>query len=338
MNTRHALRLSGLVLALTVPAALADSYADRQAQHLDAAAGIEDAEADTDAGDQFRALAAQVRASGRAATVADLPQPWQTEIRKAGSHGKMYFGLVELESKLASIRSRRMDCAANHDALARAEVNTFLMRHELSEFWPHVNPGRDLVDETNGLLVGLRPCVTDRDGDGINDDVDKCPDQPEDKDGFEDTDGCPEPGPVGDRDGDGIKDDVDRCPDVPETVNGVLDSDGCPDEMRAVYFDTDSSRLDGEAIDAIRANFLVLQDAPEARVRLVGNADDRATDEYNESLGMRRADAVRRYLVEVMGLSPARLETTSWGESRPVGDTSPEGRAKNRRVDFTFIR
>ena len=109
------------------------------------------------------------------------------------------------------------------------------------------------------MFVGFifEPGVGDRDGDGIKDDVDKCPDDPEDYDGFEDEDGCPdpdndkdgipdeldacpnEPGPasnhgcpehlIHDRDGDGIPDDVDKCPDEPEDFDGFEDEDGCPD-------------------------------------------------------------------------------------------------------------
>ena len=65
----------------------------------------------------------------------------------------------------------------------------------------------------------------DRDGDGIEDDVDRCPDDPEDKDGFEDQDGCPDP----DNDQDGILDTVDACPLDPEDKDGFEDNDGCPD-------------------------------------------------------------------------------------------------------------
>ena len=65
----------------------------------------------------------------------------------------------------------------------------------------------------------------DRDGDGIPDDVDKCPDDPEDKDGFEDEDGCPDP----DNDKDGILDVDDLCPNDPEDKDGFEDEDGCPD-------------------------------------------------------------------------------------------------------------
>ena len=108
----------------------------------------------------------------------------------------------------------------------------------------------------------FEPSIGDRDGDGYKDDVDQCPDDPEDFDDFEDEDGCPEPDndkdgilddrrqvperarrprtatrtrtaapttPTFDRDGDGIPDDVDKCPDDPEDKDGFEDEDGCPD-------------------------------------------------------------------------------------------------------------
>jgi OmpA-OmpF porin, OOP family len=65
----------------------------------------------------------------------------------------------------------------------------------------------------------------DNDGDTIPDKGDKCPNDPEDWDGFEDADGCPEP----DNDGDGIDDEHDACPNEPETFNDYQDADGCPD-------------------------------------------------------------------------------------------------------------
>ena len=68
---------------------------------------------------------------------------------------------------------------------------------------------------------------SDRDGDGYPDDIDKCPDIPEDGAEPEPTDGCPA---GADRDGDGIPDDMDRCPDTPEDKDGVEDEDGCPEK------------------------------------------------------------------------------------------------------------
>jgi large repetitive protein len=65
----------------------------------------------------------------------------------------------------------------------------------------------------------------DNDHDGIPDALDKCPLDPEDKDGFQDEDGCPDK----DNDGDGIPDDKDKCPNEPEDKDGFEDLDGCPD-------------------------------------------------------------------------------------------------------------
>ncbi len=109
--------------------------------------------------------------------------------------------------------------------------------------------------------IVFEPNIGDRDGDGLKDDVDDCPDSPEDFDQFEDEDGCPEPdndkdgildeddkcplnpedkddfededgcpeGNKNDRDGDGLLDDVDQCPDDPEDFDKFKDEDGCPD-------------------------------------------------------------------------------------------------------------
>lgn len=66
---------------------------------------------------------------------------------------------------------------------------------------------------------------TDLDKDGISEPADKCPRVPEDKDGFEDQDGCPDD----DNDRDGIPDGQDGCPNDPEDVDGFEDEDGCPD-------------------------------------------------------------------------------------------------------------
>jgi OmpA-OmpF porin, OOP family len=123
---------------------------------------------------------------------------------------------------------------------------------------------RDALENSKGcgpkkVLIKEPPKIVaitqvDTDGDGILDNVDKCPNDPEDKDEFEDEDGCPDfdndqdgipdvedncpndPGPlenkgcpVQDRDGDGIADNLDKCPDEPEDKDDFEDEDGCPD-------------------------------------------------------------------------------------------------------------
>lgn len=85
---------------------------------------------------------------------------------------------------------------------------------------PPVEPGGDLARAAPPLAA-----PGDRDGDGVEDEVDACRDAPEDCDGFEDTDGCPDP----DNDADRIVDLCDLCPNEPETYQGTYDLDGCPD-------------------------------------------------------------------------------------------------------------
>ena len=118
--------------------------------------------------------------------------------------------------------------------LAMAESHNDYAQHALDE-GNYYDAAREAdVAETNAkLAIEKSPrdkCVPkhapgDRDHDGITDDVDKCPDEPEDKDGFQDDDGCPDP----DNDFDGILDKDDKCPNEPEDKDGFQDEDGCPD-------------------------------------------------------------------------------------------------------------
>ncbi len=89
-----------------------------------------------------------------------------------------------------------------------------------SDACPTESEDRDGYQDEDGCPDG------DNDNDGIADGKDKCPDEPEDRDGYQDEDGCPEP----DNDNDGIPDVSDRCPDQKEDIDGFDDGDGCPDE------------------------------------------------------------------------------------------------------------
>ena len=85
--------------------------------------------------------------------------------------------------------------------------------------------GSPLYRISASFFVAPRHISRDMDGDGIEDDVDKCPMDPEDFDGFQDEDGCPDP----DNDQDGIPDVRDDCPNDPEDMDGFEDENGCPD-------------------------------------------------------------------------------------------------------------
>jgi OOP family OmpA-OmpF porin len=75
------------------------------------------------------------------------------------------------------------------------------------------------------LGLAWAPDFRDADGDGVPDAEDRCPGEPEDRDGYRDSDGCPDP----DNDGDGIADAADKCPNDPEDLDQYQDEDGCPE-------------------------------------------------------------------------------------------------------------
>ncbi len=90
---------------------------------------------------------------------------------------------------------------------------------------PTSDRSRQVPPGPGGPPVGAKG---DTDKDGIPDVADRCPDEPEDMDGFQDADGCVDI----DNDGDGIVDQNDQCPSEPETKNGFQDDDGCPDKKK----------------------------------------------------------------------------------------------------------
>ncbi|MFK7985967.1 MAG: OmpA family protein [Sandaracinaceae bacterium] len=96
----------------------------------------------------------------------------------------------------------------------------------------------------------LRPGPGDRDGDGVSDTDDGCPDEPEDDDDFQSEDGCPDP----DNDGDGVLDADDGAPNAPEDTDGFEDEDGVPDpdnDRDGVADADDACRDEAEDIDGI---------------------------------------------------------------------------------------
>jgi outer membrane protein OmpA-like peptidoglycan-associated protein len=127
--------------------------------------------------------------------------------------------------------------------------------------WEHVfQPNSEIrPDDANilfaglhGMLdIGLNPAQIDgdQDEDGIRDSLDRCPTDPEDKDDFEDTDGCPDK----DNDKDTILDSGDACPNEPEDKDGFQDQDGCPDrdnDKDQILDESDKCPNDAEDKDA----------------------------------------------------------------------------------------
>ena len=211
----------------------------------------------------------------------------------------------------------------------------------------------------------------DTDGDHILDSKDQCILEPEDVDGFEDADGCPEP----DNDNDGIPDAVDKCPMKPEDFDGFQDADGCPDpdndndtvldvddfcpntpgqpggsrpgcpglivvtakEIRItqqIHFEFNKAKIRPESYPILDAIVSVLKDNPKITLEIQGHTDNVGSAGYNKKLSQSRADSVREYLVE-HGTSAGRLSTMGYGMTQPiVPNNSEANRALNRRVQF----
>jgi outer membrane protein OmpA-like peptidoglycan-associated protein len=215
------------------------------------------------------------------------------------------------------------------------------------------------VGITNGLavpdfraLAGVRYAFglpgkggkRDSDSDGIVDAEDRCPNEPEDRDGFEDKDGCPE----ADNDKDGIPDDDDECPEDPEEPGG--DRDGCPDKARVtvrngklvifgkIQFASGSDNILPKSEQLVDEMANALKEHPELkRIEIQGHTDDTGEDFFNLKLGQERADSVKRALVK-RGVAPARLHPKGYGEQNPIAPNETRaGRAKNRRVEFTIM-
>jgi outer membrane protein OmpA-like peptidoglycan-associated protein len=295
--------------------------------------------------------------------------------------------VVEVRTRLASARDQgAYQCAPRE--LASGEANADFAEREFDKGEYFV--ARDYLElaqaqsrEALRLASDERTCPkrkpeppadpnADLDHDGIPDRLDRCPNEPEDRDGFEDEDGCPDP----DNDKDGIPDTQDKCPNDPEDADGFEDEDGCPDpdndrdgvpdpndrcpnqsgpvanqgcpqefehinvtdekiELRqAVFFQTGKAVILPRSFSLLDEVASALNGRPTMRVRVEGHTDIRGGRTYNLRLSQARAEAVKAYLVG-RGISSDRMEAKGYGPDHPIDDNkTTAGRERNRRVEF----
>ena len=108
-------------------------------------------------------------------------------------------------------------------------------------------------------------------------------------------------------------------------------------KSETVYFDFDSSVLKGSEKPKVSAVADYLKANSTKAVRVEGNCDERGTEEYNRSLGERRALAVREELIR-FGIDPTRADTISYGKDKPAVQGHDESAWKqNRRDDFIVL-
>ena len=111
-----------------------------------------------------------------------------------------------------------------------------------------------------------------------------------------------------------------------------------------VNFDFDRSDITEADVAELKKAINFLRKYPDARVKVEGHTDSKGTEEYNQKLSERRADAVRQYLIKEGAVKKAMISATGYGELKPVapnetrdGKDNPEGRAENRRVEILII-
>lgn len=144
-----------------------------------------------------------------------------------------------------------------------------------------------------------------------------------------------------DKDKDTILDVMDSCPTEPETMNGWQDDDGCPDrvirELAGIGFEIDSSRIDSKSTDILERAYAILRDNPTLSVEISGHTSSEGDPTRNLSLSLKRAEAVKAYLVK-RGIADTRINTVGHGSDIPIADNGTEdGRRQNRRIEFRIL-
>ncbi len=206
-----------------------------------------------------------------------------------------------------------------------------------------------------GTYAKEKPDIIDTDGDGVMDQLDKCPKTP--KGTKVDGSGCKlpepdaktkqiiEPAPMSfdnnecpvktnlpDRDRDGVEDSIDQCPNTP--CDFSVDKKGCPVKaILRIHFDTDKASIRPESQPKVVKFSEFLMKNRGSLVKIEGHTDFRGSDNYNMILSKKRAASIQHSLIEY-GVSPSRLSAVGKGEKEPVAENKTEnGMAQNRRIE-----
>jgi outer membrane protein OmpA-like peptidoglycan-associated protein len=196
-------------------------------------------------------------------------------------------------------------------------------------------------------------CPPDRDGDGILDDDDACPDEKGEKNEDPKKNGCP---PPKDSDGDGIVDPEDACPNAAGPRNEDPKKHGCPEAriekgqiriIEQVKFKTGSDVILPESNGILQAVLNIMKEHPEiGKVSIEGHTDNRGAPAYNKKLSNKRAAGVVRAVKRRASRRPAVISGLRYGA--PIDSTTrrrassksprrvphPRGRRKTCRFDL----
>ena len=179
----------------------------------------------------------------------------------------------------------------------------------------------------------------DPDKDGVLLPCDQCPTELGIK-----PSGCP----IRDTDGDGIPDDKDKCPKEPETKNGFEDQDGCPDTVpeavkkftgvvQGIFFDQNKATIRAQSSPVLGKAAKVFAQFPSVSIEISGHTSSEGDEAFNQQLSVDRAQAVKDWLVKA-GTPADRITIRGAGPSEPIADNKTNaGREKNRRIEFKIL-
>ena len=216
----------------------------------------------------------------------------------------------------------------------------------------NADPDKDGLSNKVEKELGTDPKKPDTDGDGLSDgaEVNQYKTDPAKAD--TDGDGLSEGDEVNkyktdpvkiDTDGGGANDGaevksktnpLDSKDDVAKATTTIVLEKGKKVILRGVNFETNKATLTGDSEYILEVAYNALVANPDVQVEISGHTDSVGSDEYNQELSLRRAQAVRNWL-EQRGIAGYRMKTVGKGEKEPVADNGTvEGRTENRRIEF----
>jgi len=111
-----------------------------------------------------------------------------------------------------------------------------------------------------------------------------------------------------------------------------------PPTFENVLFNENKTNISPEAAKVLDVDGRILKENPNVRVEIGGHTDSTGSDKADMAISLKRAESVKKYLMDKFNISGDRLVVKGYGKTKPIADNSTkEGRAKNRRVEFRII-